>query len=257
MIIRVLLITLSSLLIFGYSSVAQQRYIDLQPECLYPKGTYENGTRAMLRFNGINHGPDALVQQDSVWYILYVYYDGQNQGIIYQGPLQMPSVPVGSKFLYRDNYSVLLYFPDVVVPKEVDFCVKFVDYALTNSLDTIRFSYSDTNASNDVCCQTLTILPIPNSVNSVDGTSSAVQIYPNPSNGRVSIVLDKEWNGSGDIYASVFDITGRMLLQEEIVKPASRSQEIKVDWQNRLPAGMYVVQIKSENFQVVKKLWIQ
>jgi hypothetical protein len=253
-----ILLFLSLITFFSVNPVAaQNRFVDFEAECLYPKGTYENGSYGLLRFNGINHGPDAIQAGDSLWYILYDYIDGQMGEIYYQGPLRLPDVPVGEKFYYQDNYNILLYFPDVTEPKQVQFCTRLVNYHLTGNLDTIFFSHKDTVAFNDSCCQTLTILPIPTDITSLRDEDKSIQIHPNPSDGKFQLVLDGAWVHQKRIIAKVYDLSGKLVHQCNVSRNGQQPFSLPIDLGKQLPSGIYMMHVQSDDLRVIKKLVIR
>lgn len=245
-------------LFFHKTTHAQNRFVDLEAECLYPKGTYENGDRGILRFNGINRGPDEIKAGDSLWYVLYDNVDGVMKTIYYQGPLRMPyAVPVGEKFYYRDNYSILLYFPDVTTPKEVQFCMRLVNYHLKPNGDKVYYSHRDTLSSNDTCCQPLTILPLPNSIAASKSKDEFAYIYPNPSKGKFELVVDWLFANEDKMKMTIYDLSGRAVYEQHLFRHGANSAIITVDVSHILTSGIYALHVQGGNKSSTKKMMIQ
>lgn len=72
---------------------------------------------------------------------------------------------------------------------------------------------------------------------------SDIKIYPNPSNGKISI---DGVEGVGKL--SVYSITGQQIQQQKIVE-----KQVEIN----LPAGIYVIKIESENQYFIQRLILQ
>jgi hypothetical protein len=77
-------------------------------------------------------------------------------------------------------------------------------------------------------------------------SSSALSVYPNPSNGLVSVDISKLTTGSANLV--IMDITGRVILEKNM----QTSTHINLTQQ-----GIYFVKLQTENGSVVKKLIIE
>ena len=76
-----------------------------------------------------------------------------------------------------------------------------------------------------------------------------LQWYPNPVQSGLSIVINNEARGSGQI--SLYDPAGRKLMQEQITKTAAQMSTV-LDM-HALSQGLYVIEVQIGNsFRVTK-----
>ncbi|MEP6728152.1 MAG: T9SS type A sorting domain-containing protein [Bacteroidota bacterium] len=81
--------------------------------------------------------------------------------------------------------------------------------------------------------------------------AGAAQIYPNPVQASLSVVINNDIKGSGKI--AVYDVTGRSVRQEVVVKN-DKIFNAAVDM-NNLVAGLYVVEIKiGDTYKLTKSI---
>ena len=98
---------------------------------------------------------------------------------------------------------------------------------------------------------TQTVVVMANSVNEIPGISE-FNIYPNPNDGRFTMVLRGE--GRNDLQVSFTNVLGQVILQSEL---DFRSGNITREFSfNDLPAGVYVFQVKSGNKALYRKVVI-
>jgi hypothetical protein len=79
-----------------------------------------------------------------------------------------------------------------------------------------------------------------------------VRIFPNPNEGYFTVSIDRL---NEDVDFSVETITGQSLLKSKIVPAPTGKTEIKVDL-SMLPKGIYIVRLKGEGTNAVKKMII-
>ncbi|MCI4667511.1 MAG: PKD domain-containing protein [Bacteroidia bacterium] len=84
-------------------------------------------------------------------------------------------------------------------------------------------------------------------VNVAEAIFSQVEIFPNPSNGLVSISIPQEFGTSATI--QLLDLNGKTLLSDEI--KAGNQKTISM---NGLNKGFYMLHLKSEKFSITRKL---
>jgi hypothetical protein len=82
-----------------------------------------------------------------------------------------------------------------------------------------------------------------------DETTSGLSIYPNPSDGRITIDYDQPFR---TIILSVYDITGK-LLDTRSLRDANKAS---VDFSN-LQKGMYILKIRIDEQEINSKLLIE
>ena len=81
------------------------------------------------------------------------------------------------------------------------------------------------------------------------GSSSSLNLYPNPSTGRVTVKVDKAAQMN---IIKVYNITGQVVYQE---RPSSFVNEKVIDL--KLSKGIYFVEVQTESSRISKKLIIQ
>lgn len=75
-------------------------------------------------------------------------------------------------------------------------------------------------------------------------------VYPTPSSGV--FILEWDLPGATDITVEVFDLTGRMILQEEYHQSSA-----SVTWDIDLPDGIFLLSISTDSYREVKRIIIQ
>ena len=80
---------------------------------------------------------------------------------------------------------------------------------------------------------------------------AGVSIYPNPSNGQISINLSKVQ--SDDVSVRIFNVVGAVIVDENV---SSKGNIINYDLSGQ-PAGMYMVQVRTAEAAAVKRIAIQ
>lgn len=76
-----------------------------------------------------------------------------------------------------------------------------------------------------------------------------LSIFPNPTNGQVTILLDDAINQ--DVLVQIFDLNGRQVLMENL---SMENGKTLLSFQKTLSNGQYILRVKGENFVVVEKL---
>lgn len=93
----------------------------------------------------------------------------------------------------------------------------------------------------------------PNGINTIsDQLTEAMQIMPNPSNGRFDVKLDMFEKVDGEL--SVLDVTGKEIYSEKVNVNGSYATSIDL---GSVAKGMYIVQLKTEKGIASKKLSIE
>ncbi len=87
----------------------------------------------------------------------------------------------------------------------------------------------------------------------VNGFSSSVKIYPNPSNGQFTIEIETENNLTADVI--IYDLTGRIILSQQSVLH-SGSNTIMMNIEGVAP-GTYVLQMKNGEKQYVSSFIVR
>ncbi|MFK7747566.1 MAG: T9SS type A sorting domain-containing protein [Kordia sp.] len=100
-----------------------------------------------------------------------------------------------------------------------------------------RWSYANLGTANGPDCTTLSI--------NKETLSESVSIYPNPANDRFEVSNDSQ----NELAVEIYDILGNKVIASE----ASRVKKQSFSLAN-LNSGVYLVQLKSKNQKVVKKL---
>jgi len=90
------------------------------------------------------------------------------------------------------------------------------------------------------------------SITDYDGIAIECRVYPNPTNDVLQLqITNYELRERGDLHFSLFDLTGRQLLQQEIT---GENTEISM---GNLPAGTYLLHILADKkpakaFKIIK-----
>lgn len=112
----------------------------------------------------------------------------------------------------------------------------------------IYFDYNEPVITNT----TLNTIAAPLSVNELNAAGSDIVLYPNPATDAYTMVINA---AKDDNYVlNVIDIEGRTLVQKKASMQAGTN--IIQESTNGIPSGVYIVQLKSENNVLTKKLVI-
>ncbi|MCY1243655.1 hypothetical protein D9M72_566800 [compost metagenome] len=76
-----------------------------------------------------------------------------------------------------------------------------------------------------------------------------VKIYPNPNDGHFVIAVDKA--SVGEISYSIYDITGKQVETRSL--DSDRQSETAIDI-SKFPSGTYIVNVKADNQEFIKKI---
>ena len=87
------------------------------------------------------------------------------------------------------------------------------------------------------------------------GKELQMKLYPNPSASSASLSLTA--GKDADCSVSVYDLTGKKLEESVLKTQAGKNYDIAVNADERINAGMYLVELKCGEQQVVQKLLIQ
>lgn len=236
----VLGLTVSSLL-----TNAQQREVNLEIHIDEPAngGIYQSGEAFPLTVSITNHGPDELVEGDSLFVIL-------PSGEPTWGSLPN-DIPVDSNFVLFSNE---LTMPVVESTTNLELCVQLADdptNQITLSGSPISVSYIDPVPDNNLVCHTLTVEAAPSSIADKDLSVKTLQIYPNPASQVVQIPVDQHSIAAMTI--RIQDISGRTVLSQHFDPKAGKSVEVNVQ---QLPEGMYMIERKQGKTRSVGKVTI-
>lgn len=90
------------------------------------------------------------------------------------------------------------------------------------------------------------------SIDAPKGMGNSFALYPNPTTEAVQLQLHDSWEGETEV--RVMDLSGKLLLWDNMSPARSRMASLQVQ---DLPAGVYLVECRSEAQRAVKKLVIQ
>lgn len=112
----------------------------------------------------------------------------------------------------------------------------------------IYFDYNEPVITNT----TLNTIAAPLSVNELGAAGSDIVLYPNPASGDFTLVINA---AKEDSYVlSMIDIEGRTLVQKKVA--VQNGTNVIQETTNGIESGVYIVQLKSENNVLTKKLVI-
>jgi len=89
--------------------------------------------------------------------------------------------------------------------------------------------------------------PLVVSILALEDISNELVVYPNPMQNRLQIDLPKQMQGSKVV--AITDLSGRILYKHTYNQ--ENQLEIAVD---KLPKGMYLLEVKNEYYKAVRKL---
>ncbi len=184
-----------------------------------------------------NQGPDALVAGDS----LFVQLPDNS--------VQLFQLAEGLSL----GQSTTLLSANITVPVEstttFELCATLSDDPSTQVQiggNPINVTYIDPDAANNTTCNTLTILvEDPSGIQETDDAISAVLLYPNPANSKVTL----SYTDGPILSARIFNILGAEVYR--ISGTYAREQVIDVQ---QLANGIYLVHVETDNGVVVRKL---
>lgn len=247
----------AALLLCSQLSFGQQRIVDYEAICISPADTVVNGVGELLRFQGLNHGPDVGYHKDTILYWLYVIEDDLLHWS-YSGAMIGTSdgiIDVGGSVFYRDNYAIRFPFPDRKDTFTVDFCIVLGSTFINQERDTVSpYTWIDPNRDNNMCCTPVTIVPKPSETSvQPTGVDAALTLYPNPADQVLYVRTSAEFAARG-LSIMVRDLSGRLLLQQQYAGTKGKdSWSIEV---GSLPAGIYQLQLQSPEGVVSRKVVI-
>lgn len=85
------------------------------------------------------------------------------------------------------------------------------------------------------------------------GTKPFLSVHPNPVNGNINFSLD---NYTGTLSLTLTDLNGKIVHNEKITADIN-IDNYKINIQNRLAPGMYILEWKGKNFRGSSKILIQ
>ncbi len=78
-------------------------------------------------------------------------------------------------------------------------------------------------------------------------TQQTLQIYPNPTDGLITIIPDESWKGIS--YISVYDMTGSLLIEKTANKKTTTELDLSV-----LSQGLYILSVRNNDQQKTRKI---
>ncbi len=85
--------------------------------------------------------------------------------------------------------------------------------------------------------------------NIIENYEEQTVIYPNPSNGKISLKMK---GNSGPASVEISDIFNRVVLQQKNISTADASIDV-----NSLENGLYFVRVRNENFDITKRIVVE
>ncbi len=87
-------------------------------------------------------------------------------------------------------------------------------------------------------------------------SQSEFVVYPNPSNGRISIEISSGFDND-EIMIRIFSLDGNLLYSKSVTQEATEaSRKFQIDVSEEIPSGVYIIQLRSEQENQSKKLII-
>jgi subtilisin-like proprotein convertase family protein len=123
--------------------------------------------------------------------------------------------------------------------------VTYINTATESTNDT--FKVTIINASNGWLPNVIIPITIQNSLSLVDNSSNEIFVYPNPSNGNVTVSMFE----TNETMINVSDIQGRIILSKQEL-----SNTILLDL-NSFSDGVYFISIQHKNIKTTKKILLK
>jgi hypothetical protein len=249
-----MLFLLSLTCCYSVHAQKQRRTCDIEPILDSPKGTYTAGDRVSFDLFFKNHGPDKLVNADGILLVVYSVINGEstvmlNQTLQGQGN---DSIPLEQLVSYTNGFTL----PDLgAEPITMDICVQIFSEAKSTNGDSMLLAYFDPNKSNDLVCNTLTIMPKSGtSVAGADGARMGFLLYPNPTKDKLYIQAEQS-NSSGTAAVIIRDITGRVWRTQTYNGDQMNQGPLAIDVA-QYPAGLYTISWQTGKEIATKKFTI-
>jgi len=174
-----------------------------------------------------------------------------NSFFITSNPL--PDINIGCDTTICRNHSLLLDAGFGYLKYDWSTGEKTQTIVLNPNSDTGLFKYWVTVTNNSLCQTTDTIavtVVICSDLPEFENNCHAI-IYPNPSNGQFTLLLDNLNSNEAEIY--ITDLSGKILISTkiEIMDKGKASQSYHL---NYLPSGLYILAIKSGNNYLKEKI---
>lgn len=238
-----------NLMLLGLSTAsllthAQQRQIDMEVHLDEPlSGTvFQSGETVPVTISFTNHGPDALVQDDSIFVIT------PTGGTIW-GPVS--PVAVGENYVLVSSEFTM---PVVETTTEVELCVQLVDDP-SNQVriqgNQVSVSYVDPVPGNNLYCHKVIVEGQPSSISKHNSGSKDLEVYPNPASQEVHIPIDK--TSQEALAIQIQDLSGKTVLSKRFYSQGSESIIVNV---GQLQEGIYIVESQQGSTRHTGKLSI-
>lgn len=76
-------------------------------------------------------------------------------------------------------------------------------------------------------------------------TATPLNIYPNPFTGLFKVVYEQSGNTSDEVFAQIYDLSGRVVLQQRFdITNTNSKQELEIDG-SQLPNGSYIIELNN------------
>ncbi len=125
--------------------------------------------------------------------------------------------------------------------------------SLSIYLITIATDHNHSGSGDFVYTQTLQLNPLIDAVNEISVFEKSLRVFPNPANEMV--LLEYELKNKGEVGISLFSLDGKLIFQTEptFQMPGIHQQTFERN-QLGLPPGVYIVKIKTDEGQAVRKV---
>ena len=119
----------------------------------------------------------------------------------------------------------------------------------------VKAFYTENEFSEPSNTASVNFVSITDNVNEISKAFFIKSLYPNPINEKSKIKVFSEISGSVNV--RIYDIKGRLLLKSTVCISGKDTSDIEIgDIVKKLNNGFYVLQLESQNHQIIKKITI-
>jgi hypothetical protein len=227
---------------FSSYALAQNpiKHCDVSVEITAPQSNavLPYGDSFHLSFNYTNHGPDALVTGDTLFFL------AGGSLVLYSKLLV--DLPVNGTIMMND---AALFYNPTTDSLATDICVLHLKQSdvMYNAGGSPATTYIDDDTTNDMSCVPVVLLGTTDSsigIHTVHAVTENLVLYPNPAKDHVNFYFTNS-NNAGSLKISLTDMMGRVVATEVLDASKLLTQKQYVLNISSLEPGMYFIDIEA------------